>query len=186
MFAEHVMVTVTSFSLLAPEEGDTRIHDSEDETLQSRLQVKVKDCVPPSRVKVKLRGPVIVTKGAFSQERTSMRAPISANEMVTNLFIIVWFYIPLWRRFIEMRKGVSLLYELDPVASPNAVKLRSRIRSHLSCEHSLNTRQFDSKFGDFQDLPVQSKRFISMSSRRGCSDDKAKIGKRYALTKESV
>ena len=56
---------------------------------------------------------------------------------------------------------MSFLIELDPVASPNAVKLRSRICSHLSVGIRLIHGSLILKFGDFQDLPVQSKRFIS-------------------------
>lgn len=52
VLGEQVMVTVTVSSLLVPEEGETLIHDSEDDTLQSRLQEKEKLCVPPSRVNV--------------------------------------------------------------------------------------------------------------------------------------
>ena len=47
------------------------------------------------------------------------------------------------------KKGVGFLNELDPVASPNAVKLRSRICSHLRFGPSLDTRQFDSKICQF-------------------------------------
>ena len=79
MFGEQVIVTVMSPSVGVPEEGETRIQLSVEETVQFRLQENAKLCVPPFRVNELFRGPVIVTKGAFSQEDRRAMAQRSAR-----------------------------------------------------------------------------------------------------------
>ena len=60
VFASQVIVTVISFSLASPEDGDTLSHDSEDDTCHSLLQVKDIVFLPPVSENEQLIGVFIV------------------------------------------------------------------------------------------------------------------------------
>ena len=127
-----------------------------------------------------------MTKGAFSQERISMRALTSANAMVINRFIIVWLllYILSGRCSSGMRKGVSLLYELDPVASPNAVKLRSRIRSHPSVSVRLIHGSLILNLAIFRIYPYKANTLFLCQVVRIVPDGQDKYRKKIYFDKE--
>ena len=82
LFAAHDTLMDTCSSPALPDEGDTWTQESEEETLQSLLQVKARLWVPPSRLKVKLLGPFSATKGSFSQDEA-----IRTRLIKTMLFI---------------------------------------------------------------------------------------------------
>lgn len=83
--------------------------------------------------------------GAFwHAAKIDAQIPTTIKAMGLIRFISVYFVVS-FPRLPRDRKRCKHPLELDPVASPNAVKLRPRICSHLTGEHSLDTRQFDSK-----------------------------------------
>lgn len=72
VFSAQVIFTVISPSEAVPDEWENVIQLSVEDTLQFRLHVKLKDCEPPSRVKLNERGPVIVRIGACWQDATDI------------------------------------------------------------------------------------------------------------------